>query len=170
MFPLLRSGDDWDFHKSEVEGNTGFYYARSNTRTESLWETVVNSVREFPGLDDQSIFWSIIRRADINPPVLPLPRCIDYSNKSEHISDTRPIVTCALDGCMFSAGALRGVAYTMLRDGLRKRNGTLHTIHANYIKGNENKKRALELHGYWLATRTEEGHWDGPCKSFTPKI
>eukprot|EP01036_Dinobryon_divergens_P028204 gene28204-37108_t len=30
-------GEKWDFHKSKVEGNTGFYFVRSNNNTVQLW-------------------------------------------------------------------------------------------------------------------------------------
>jgi hypothetical protein len=30
-------GEAWDFHKSKVEGNTGFYFVRSNNNTVKLW-------------------------------------------------------------------------------------------------------------------------------------
>ena len=31
------SDEKWDFHKSKVEGNTGFYFVRSNNNTVQLW-------------------------------------------------------------------------------------------------------------------------------------
>ncbi len=34
---LVRRGESWDFHKSKVEGNTGFYFVRSNPNTIKLW-------------------------------------------------------------------------------------------------------------------------------------
>lgn len=30
-------GETWDFHKSKIEGNTGFYFVRSNNNTIKLW-------------------------------------------------------------------------------------------------------------------------------------
>jgi hypothetical protein len=33
----MYSGDTWDFHKSKIEGNTGFYFVRSNNNTIKLW-------------------------------------------------------------------------------------------------------------------------------------
>jgi hypothetical protein len=30
-------GQSWDFHHSKVEGNTGFYFVRSNNNTIKLW-------------------------------------------------------------------------------------------------------------------------------------
>lgn len=29
--------EQWDFYKSEEEGNTGFFYSRSNEQTIKLW-------------------------------------------------------------------------------------------------------------------------------------
>lgn len=33
--------EGWDFHKSEEEGNTGFYFVRSNDKTIKLWKDAV---------------------------------------------------------------------------------------------------------------------------------
>jgi hypothetical protein len=38
---LLRH-EQWDFLKSEEEGNTGFYYVRSNWRTIQLWKDTMS--------------------------------------------------------------------------------------------------------------------------------
>ena len=165
MFNILSCrGDDWDFRKTPDEGNTGFYFVRSGPHTIKLWGDTIAAVPRFPGLDDQTIFWNVIR-SSVDPRIIPLPRCQHYSD-----SQRAALVSCPLDGCMFSAGALRGVAYVMLTDGLKKRNGTLHTIHANYIKGNEMKKAALNKHGYWLATQSPDKSWNGKCKPFHPMI
>lgn len=73
------------------------------------------------------------------------------------------VVTCPLDGCMFSAGALRGVAYDWLRDNLNTRHLPLVSVHANYLKGNELKYHALKKHGYWIT------HYPSHiCQAFTP--
>jgi hypothetical protein len=34
---VTKRGEAWDFHKSKVEGNTGFYFVRSNNNTVKLW-------------------------------------------------------------------------------------------------------------------------------------
>jgi hypothetical protein len=64
----------------------------------------------------------------------------------EHI-----LVTCPLDSCVFSAGALRGVAYKMLEDGLRRRHDSSVTIHANYLKDNGFKMGAMMKYGLWIS-------------------
>lgn len=158
-------GDQWDFRTTPDEGNTGFYYVRSSNKTIKVWADTHAAIPHYPGLDDQTIFWNVLR-ASVSPPVLPLQSCHNLKNLSRDY-----LVSCPLDGCSFSAGALRGVAYTMLTDGLRKRNGKLFTIHANYIKGNMAKKRALETHGYWIATINPiDNSWGGICKNFTTTI
>lgn len=39
---LLRH-EQWDFVKSEEEGNTGFFYVRSNWRTIKLWKDTMST-------------------------------------------------------------------------------------------------------------------------------
>jgi hypothetical protein len=130
-----------------------------------MWSDALSIIPKHPDLDDQSIFWIAIR-SSTNPPIIPLPKCIPYTNRT-YTPDA--LVTCPLDGCVFSAGALRGVAYTMLRDGLKKRGKKAYTIHANYIKGNERKQNAFQIHGYWLATKMKDNSWNGVCNILNSK-
>lgn len=67
------------------------------------------------GLDDQTVFWTQIRNSSI-PTIVPMLTC-DHYNGTESGSD---LIACPLDGCMFSAGGLRGVAYNMIRDYLKE--------------------------------------------------
>ena len=71
-------------------------------------------------LDDQSVFWIQIR-ASKDLIVRPLLVCGDYNAKveTEETKETELIV-CPLDGCLVSAGALRGVAYDWLRENLKR--------------------------------------------------
>eukprot|EP00607_Mallomonas_marina_P003391 CAMPEP_0182432378 /NCGR_PEP_ID=MMETSP1167-20130531/55903_1 /TAXON_ID=2988 /ORGANISM="Mallomonas Sp, Strain CCMP3275" /LENGTH=215 /DNA_ID=CAMNT_0024619811 /DNA_START=172 /DNA_END=819 /DNA_ORIENTATION=- len=165
-------GDEWRFRTTPDEGNTGFYYVRSNERTIKLWHHALGNISKYPALDDQSIFW-IVLRGSMNPPVLPLLSCQDSLSLSPtHNSSLigSYLVSCPLDGCVFSAGALRGVAYIMLRDGLKRKKEKACTLHANYLKGNERKKSALAIHGYWLASKAPDGTWNGPCQRYVPKL
>ncbi|KAJ1437426.1 nucleotide-diphospho-sugar transferase-domain-containing protein, partial [Ochromonadaceae sp. CCMP2298] len=50
-------GESWDFHKSKIEGNTGFYFVRSNNNTVKLWADAFAAAPKYPRLDDQAIFW-----------------------------------------------------------------------------------------------------------------
>jgi hypothetical protein len=82
-------------------------------------------------LDDQSIFWMQIR-SSVDPPIIPIKKCGDYSNSS---LTGRELVVCPLDGCMFSAGALRGIAFDWLKGNLKQRKFQCVSVHANYMKG-----------------------------------
>lgn len=142
----------------------------------------------FPGVDDQTIFWKWIR-STADPVIVPLKSCADYNKSTTPVSAvySRPdeitakiavtqgpgredLITCHLDGCVFSAGALRGVAFTWLQENLKLKSERACTIHANYLKGAELKMRALEKHGFWLATQENPGDrlYSGKCKFFKP--
>jgi hypothetical protein len=71
-----------------------------------------------------------------------LPHCGHFDNTTR---TGKELVTCALDGCIFSAGGLRGVAYDWLRDNLKRKNETVVVIHANYLKGNAKKREKLKV-------------------------
>ena len=77
-----------------------------------------------------------------------------------NVSHEHELVTCALDGCLFSAGNLRGHGYMWLEDNLRVRNETAVTIHSNYMKGNTWKMKVMDAYGIWLYNYTE-----GACES-----
>ena len=106
--------DTWDFRKSKEEGNTGFYFVRSSPRTIKLWADAFAAVPKFPGLDDQAVFWRVIRQSQ-DPPILPLGKCKHHesppSPPSSPSSPTPPLVTCVLDPCVFSSGMLSRYAY-----------------------------------------------------------
>ena len=128
----------WDFYKTDEEGNTGFYFIRSTRAAKTLLLLTLKSAVKHPNLDDQSVFWKLIRQAKAPTiSVNPLTKCEDQVfNSSVNIVENTPhLTTCHLDGCIFSVGALRGVAYTWLKDNLAKKRERVVTIHANYIKG-----------------------------------
>lgn len=153
----------WDFRTTEEEGNTGFYFVRSNPRTIKLFSNSIAAVSRWPEYDDQSVFWMTIR-SSTDPSIQPLQKCVHVGAPSSNLT------SCPLDACQFSVGALRGVAYTMLRNGLAKTGSKMVTLHANYLKGNLPKQTALTSHGYWLATEAKNGDWSGACRPFQPTI
>ena len=58
---LCPTGKDWDFYRSKAEGNTGLYFVKSSNESMKIWyEEYVESFKQ-PGLDDQTIFWKMIR-------------------------------------------------------------------------------------------------------------
>jgi len=145
--------DTWTFRKSKEEGNTGFYFVRSNNMTIKLWQDAYEAAPKHPRLDDQAIFWNVIRKS-VDPPILPLGTCKHYNNPNELIR--KELTTCFLDTCVFSSGMLSNkwvpeYTYDTLLQNVRKRNESICSIHANYISGNQNKKEMMKVHGYWLA-------------------
>jgi hypothetical protein len=66
-------------------------------------------------LDDQSVFWIQIRNSSI-PSIVPMLNCAHY-NGTKSGND---LTACPLDGCMFSAGGLRGIAYDWIKENLGK--------------------------------------------------
>ncbi len=132
-----------------------------------MWSDALAIIPQHPDLDDQSIFWIAIR-ASTNPQIIPLPKCVQYDNRT---LTPDALVTCPLDGCVFSAGSVRDhFAFNNIKNGLLKREKKACTIHANWIKGNERKKHLLDVRGYWLATKDEDNSWNGVCKTFAPFV
>ena len=164
---------------------------RSNERTIKLWKDAYEAVPRFPGLDDQAVFWRVIRQS-VDPPVEPLGDCRNYheSNRFLHASlsdDGRrlasrttktPLVTCVLDPCVFSSGMLSRVwvpeyTYEALLENVALRNETFCAVHANYLSGNRPKQQRMAEYGFWLATqRRNRGKmhdaetWGGVCKEY----
>jgi len=194
---ICPQSDEWNFYYSEEEGNTGFYFVRSSPRTIKLFQAAIADAPKHPGLDDQTIFWDVMRsKALTDPKIVALPKCrhfehngpvrtsqeppANYLSKrkkndytieypgvpSDEKEKEKELIVCPLDGCVFSAGALRGVAYAWLEDNLKNRkNDTVCTVHANYLKGHL-KAAALEQHGYWLAMKEGHDHSNN-CKPYT---
>jgi len=162
------------------EGNTGFYYVRSNNRTMKLWSDTLNQASKYPDLDDQSIFWHHILRESSDPIVVSLSRCVlPYSSSgssssssgggnrhalavaSKHrrmqgqINETSVFVMCALDPCLFTAGILSdpvgGDRPTNLKKQLKLMNIEMPiTIHGNFMYGNARKRQRMIEHNLWL--------------------
>ena len=171
---ICTATNTWNFRNSREEGNTGFYYVRSSNRTIALWRDAFEAVPKFPGLDDQAVFWRVIRQ-NRSPPVMPVGDCRDVVWATEKTrllqksgaaavavagsavpdqgewqghakgsypftSDNQPLVTCVLDPCVFSSGMLSRAwvpeyTYEELMVNLAKRNESIVSLHANYIKG-----------------------------------
>jgi len=189
--------DAWDFRRSDDEGNTGFYYVRSTPQTIKVFSDSYMATNDprLNKLDDQTIFWEVIRKSS-DPEIIPLPKCKHFDEETrKEIEAANPakkqattgnysaMVTCHLDGCVFSSGAPRGLgpsgslkanekegeAYGRLRVALANKKETLVSVHANYIVGNHAKQKGLDDHGYWLATKNPDGTWGGKCKEFVPR-
>ena len=157
--------DHWSFRGSpKEEGNTGFYYVKSNQRTIKLWQTAYEAVPHYPGLDDQAVFWRIIRQST-DPPVVPIGTCKHYTDQEAALLDPTPanalvpLVTCVLDPCVFSSGMLSRVwvpeyTYEQLLENVALRNESICAVHANYLSGNAPKMQRMQEYGFWLATKS----------------
>ena len=72
----------------------------------------------------------------------PLDKC-GHIDKVPEKDQSPPLVTCALDSCIFSSGMLSRIyvpeyTYETLIENIALRNDTIVMVHANYIKGNLN--------------------------------
>jgi hypothetical protein len=164
------------FFKSKNEGNTGFYYVRSNNNTLKLWNDAFNEAPKFPKLDDQAVFWRVIRLSK-DPPIWPLGRCRHIpsipSNSLYHPQTSqRYLVSCLLDSCVFSSGMLSRLyepefTYETLTSNLKILNESIVSIHANYLSGNRKKMLKMQEHGLWLAEISEDLQ-QYHCKEYKP--
>lgn len=95
----------WDnfFTSQKLEGNTGFYYVRSNEKTIKLWADAFAAAPKYPRLDDQAIFWKIIRKSQ-DPPIKHLGYCNEINK--DLIIDKNYLTSCMLSTCAFSSGMI----------------------------------------------------------------
>lgn len=163
----------WDgFFKSRSEGNTGFYYVKATNQTINLWAAAYAATAKHPKLDDQAVFWKVIRQSK-DPQIVPLGRCRHYDNQpitSEQGVQT--LVTCLLDTCVFSSGMISRLyepemTYETLQLNLKQLKETAAAIHANYMSGNAKKMGRLQEHGLWLADIDPSGV-SYTCREFKP--
>jgi hypothetical protein len=88
----------------------------------------------YPRLDDQAIFWKVIRTSK-NPQVLPIGKCRNFNSADDMAvlfqhhghAHTRNLVSCYVDTCVFSSGMISNVYEPELTYG---RFPTLVTAHA----------------------------------------
>lgn len=72
--------------------------------------------RRYPRLDDQAIFWKVIRTSK-KPAVLPIGKCRNFNSADDMASmfshsghhHTKYLISCVLDTCMFSSGMISNV-------------------------------------------------------------
>lgn len=70
----------------------------------------------YPRLDDQAIFWKVIRTSK-KPAVLPIGKCRNFNSADDMASmfshsghhHTKYLISCVLDTCMFSSGMISNV-------------------------------------------------------------
>jgi len=159
-----------NFNFASEEVNTGFFFARSNSKNIQLWEASLANSLNFPELDDQMIFWQTMLKLK-SPLVRSFVRCNDISTASPQI-----LVACALDECAFSAGMVQEVGNSsvssmkILENELRARKKNAVTLHANYIVSNEKKKDALQENGLWLVSEQDRYPESELCHSFSPSF
>ena len=94
---ICPQGLTWDFWKSKHEGNTGLYWVRSTKNTIALYEAVTKVASSKPMLDDQNLFWIVIRSKEfadqtgIDMVALPSCRDFNYSGVVRTTTKTRAI-------------------------------------------------------------------------------
>lgn len=159
------------FYTSRIEGNTGFYYVKSNHKTIKLWQAAYEASNVQSALDDQAIFWSVIRRTT-DPPIKPIGKCQHYYSNAMKVKDenSTTLVTCVLDNCVFSSGMLSRqwvpeFTYEMLQEMVVLRNDTICAVHANYITGNGGKMEKMKQYGFWLSHSDLKG-LSNVCNSY----
>ena len=81
--------------------NLGFYFVRSNERTIKTWEHSFDAMEKNGKLDDQAIFWTVLRQAT-DPTVHFFRNCSDLSPNDFSINNKLTI--CPLNLCMFNSG------------------------------------------------------------------
>jgi len=113
-------------------------------------------------LDDQTLFWNALRKSPESD-ILPLSQCSHQSTVSEKF------VTCHPDVCQAgAAGVWTPTHFSDLIGNLTEKNLSMVAVHANYLVGNEMKRKHLDRHGLWLATHHADGTW-GKCKELKIK-
>jgi len=100
--------EQWDFFKSDEEGNTGFYYARSNPRTLKLWKDALALSPSHPDLDDQSVFWIHIRQVQTTLET-PLGTFSHASPLTRSLALCRPLVLTGQGPATVALAALRAL-------------------------------------------------------------
>eukprot|EP01041_Mallomonas_annulata_P000630 gene630-1221_t len=144
---------------SGIEGNTGFYYVRSNKNTIKLWQTYMSTTSDL-SLDDQTLFWDTIRNIK-DPIIQPLNEC-SHQNTS---NDDNILVTCHPDVCQAGAGAVKTMKqFKDFKSALALKKMQMISIHANWMVGNDKKQSALTENNLWLATQKSDKTWSGTCK------
>jgi hypothetical protein len=174
----------FNFYKSRLEGNTGFYFVRSNNNTVKLWQAAYEAAPKHPRLDDQAVFWKVIR-ASVSPPILPIGECRHFNRPGDlrlkpaagTSVDEKYLVTCDLNTCKFSSGMLSRqyvpeLTYETLILNLRRMNAGVITMHGNYISGNRRKMERMKEYGFWLASADTvsiaDGAYAGKCLDYVP--
>lgn len=168
------SSAKWDFYKSNEEGNTGFYFIRSNVQILSFMKyyfvTAAKDVNY--ELDNQSLFWSAMRSCK-DPLITPLDICahqparFQQQQQNEKENSKTFLVTCHPDTCLTGTGAIASPSrYHGLKEMLKLKMLDMLAVHANNLVGNEMKMKKLMHHDLWLAIPGPNGTWTGKCSTF----
>ena len=160
----------FDYRNLEHEGNTGLFFVRSNERSIRLWKLFMEETHKYPRLDDQSIFWQIVRQT--NAPLLSYTEScmLDFNETDLKLTTSgastfknvqNEFFACPLDACSFSSGSLHNrYGYAELMQIIKENNKTLFTAHANFVTGVLKKRASLAMHGFWILGPT------GKCRDF----
>ena len=140
------------------EGNTGFYFVRSNVRTLNMWRQVIETFKHFPEFDDQSIFWNALKSKNVSNFRVYENCTAEYlpTTVSGATDGSAPFTLCGLNSCLFSSGMIRNWnSRSAFVSGLR---GTAeghrsYSVHANFVMKHAKKQENLHDFGLWLFER-----------------
>lgn len=119
------------------EGNTGFYFVRSNLRSIRIWEYAVLLLQHATELDDQTLFWGLLR--DLSK--YGIVRFISPLSLKDNTTEVPVFTSANLDNCIFASGFSHTIKYL--------KNRTIVSLHSNFLMGNE-KIPTLQKYGLWF--------------------
>ena len=162
---IHHSRKDFSFFYSEEEGNTGFYFARANSKVQLIWDEYFKIAADDRSMkkDEQALFWASLRFHG-QKLASPLGECSAQllPNLSTTVANT-----CFVDTCISGTGAVTSPqAFESLKYHLMLRNMSVVAVHANFLIGNHLKVARLNASGLWLAKRDENGQWIPQCENF----
>lgn len=146
---------EFDVLGRDSEGNTGFYYVKSNLKMWELWASVLLEARRFPKLDDQTVFWNVVRNSAL-PAIFNFDTCGETKHKvklrqpqNATLDPSLTLRMCGLDNCLFSCSVMK---FPTILKQLRANKQVPYIMHANFIIGNEWKEKAMFNHKMWLVS------------------
>jgi len=99
------SNNKWHyFQDPRREGNTGLYFIRSTPQTiQLLQDSYLYTKQDGFRTDDQKYFWRFLRLNSTQKLLFLMGKCRDLDTKSKEKEEV--VAFCALDSCVFTAGA-----------------------------------------------------------------
>ena len=147
FFPCRENWDFFDKSPESYEGNTGFYFARSNPKVLKMWQEYFEQDKKDKKslIDDQTLFWTALRSTN-NLNIKPLKNC-----SHQPTVPTDVLIACHLHPCLTGVGIGRNAVYNGIIEYAKMRNSSLLSAHANFIVSNAEKEKALKRRGMWIS-------------------